>query len=308
MAGGRRRAWFDRGCEAFKRSFPELAASLPFEQFYVCPICLHAFDEAALVHGTVTREHAPPESVGGTRVALTCRRCNSDGGSEADSDMRREADILGFANGALREIHADMETDGAQIPIRLSFSGNGISVAAVPWATHPVDHQKVMDRFARASAGADPSSLRFTVTLEEYSRNRAAASWLRSAYLLFFASLGYRFIWRPELDVVRTRIQNPDGDEPTAFRLTKPKPVPAPALCRIDTTERFRSYALLWGHHAVFLPRFSDRGLYGRLATMGEVAEASITGVQYPWPKGGPTFLYDFAVPARPQEDSDATA
>ena len=131
----------------------------------------------------------------------------------------------------------------------------------------------------------------------------SAAGWLRSAYVLFFAALGYRFICRPELDEVRARIQNPERDEPTSFRLTRSEQS-APTLCRIDSPEPFRSYAMLWGHHAVFLPRFNDRGLYGRLAAMGDGAAASISGIQYPWPKRGPTFVYDLAAHNSPPSNA----
>src|SRR5689334_201417 len=128
MAAGRARAWFDQGCEAFKRSFPESAALIPFERFYVCPICLRAFDEVTLHDGAVTREHAPPESVGGTRVALTCKPCNDSSGSGADSDLRREADVIGFATGSMREVHAGFEVTGTTIPIRMSVAADKISL------------------------------------------------------------------------------------------------------------------------------------------------------------------------------------
>jgi hypothetical protein len=36
----RGQAWFDQGCDAFKRTFPRIAAKIPADRFYVCPICL----------------------------------------------------------------------------------------------------------------------------------------------------------------------------------------------------------------------------------------------------------------------------
>src|SRR5690348_9023542 len=93
--------WFRLGSEAFHRSFPAIAARVPLHRFYVCPICLRAFAEEALTDGLLTREHAPPRSVGGQRLALTCKSCNSTAGYAADSDLRREADLYDFASGKL---------------------------------------------------------------------------------------------------------------------------------------------------------------------------------------------------------------
>ena len=66
----------------------------------------------------------------------------------------------------------------------------------------------------------------FKVEFPEFSRERARVSWLRSAYLAFFATLGYRFIFRPELDVVRVRINDPKREEPRTFRIIRPESSP----------------------------------------------------------------------------------
>jgi NAD(P)-dependent dehydrogenase (short-subunit alcohol dehydrogenase family) len=70
------REWFVKGSEAFRRAFPTLAAEVPRDQFWVCPLCLHAFGEDALEARFLTREHVPPRSVGGKRMTLTCGPCN----------------------------------------------------------------------------------------------------------------------------------------------------------------------------------------------------------------------------------------
>ena len=43
-----------------------------------CPICLSDFDRLDVMAGTeVTLEHAPPKSLGGVPICLTCRPCNN---------------------------------------------------------------------------------------------------------------------------------------------------------------------------------------------------------------------------------------
>ena len=43
-----------------------------------CPICLSEFERLDVVAGTeVTLEHAPPKSLGGVPICLTCKSCNN---------------------------------------------------------------------------------------------------------------------------------------------------------------------------------------------------------------------------------------
>ena len=44
-------------------SLPEVAASIPADSVYVCPIYLKAFSEYALARKELTREHVPPKSL-----------------------------------------------------------------------------------------------------------------------------------------------------------------------------------------------------------------------------------------------------
>lgn len=290
-AGVRSRAWFDQGCDAFKRSFPLIARQVPAERFYVCPICLHAFSEEALALRVLSREDVPPKSMGGRKLVLTCRRCNSEGGHEADSHARREADLYDFATGDLREIKAGLTTASGSVPIRLSASGGGILMFGVPAATAPTTHAHVMGDFEDATRDGKWEGFSLKLAFPAFSPERARASWLRSAYLAFFAALGYRFIFRPELDMVRARIRDPRLDEPRTFRILRPESS-APALIRVEQPDVFRSYAMFYRRNVVFLPRYNDHGLYGRLA---EHPETTVTaaGIEYPWPTRRPTFYHD---------------
>jgi hypothetical protein len=98
---------------------------------------------------------------------------------------------------------------------------------------------------------------KFNVDFAGFNQSRAATSWLRSAYLAWFAALGYRFSFRPELDIVRDRIKNPESKEPATFPIIQPKPVTQPTLLCLDEPEPFRSYAMLYGRNVIFLPRRS---------------------------------------------------
>jgi len=297
----RRQVWFDRGCEAFKRTMsPRLVEQIPWERFYVCPLCFRAFNEVALTETVdpserLTAEHVPPESVGGRKMLLTCQPCNNEAGTEVDSHMRREADVQDFfIRSNLREIKAHLATDSGRVPIRLSRSASGVNMAAVVKAASRATHKAVMGDFEKAAVGDGWKNLRGTIQFPSYSPARASTSWLRSAYLAFFAALGYRFVWRPELDAVRGRIQNPELASPTTFRVTRREHA-EPMLVYVEAPEVSKSYMMLYGHNAVFLPHYNDRTLYERLAQLAQHPEVQLTfeGKTYPWPTDGPTFLHD---------------
>ena len=151
-----------------------------------------------------------------------------------------------------------------------------------------------MDHFG-AHVGQE-SGATFTIEFPAFSPKRAATSWLRSAYLAFFAALGYRFIFRPELDIVRAKIKNPEQDEPSRFRLISDESN-EPTLMRIEAPEALRSYVMLYDRNTVFLPRYNDHGFYERLAAYSPTLErTSFQGTQYPWPSHGPTFFHDLAL------------
>lgn len=284
--------WFDQACQSFKRTFPQIAAEIPVDRFYVCPICLVAFGEEALALRGLTREHVPPRSLGGKRIVLTCTACNSGAGHEADNHARREADLIGFATGAPTEMKAQLRTKAGRVPIRLSIADRNVSMLGVVKASSKAARDLVQGDCQGAVGEGNWQGFTFNIDFPGFSPDRAAASWLRSAYLVFFAALGYRFVYRQEMNVVRTRIQNPELKVLATFRLIRPENAPEPTLVYIQEPEAFRSYVMFYGHHAVFLPGYNDQHLYERLAEQ-RPGEITFSGKQYPWPQHGPIFLHD---------------
>lgn len=106
-----------------------------------------------------------------------------------------------------------------------------------------------------------------------------------------FATLGYRFIGRTELDVVRERIRNPGCIDNLRFRVVLRKPAEVPRLMHINDPEPFRSYAMIYGRNVVCLPRYADSALYTRFGAQ-PAGEVMFTGDTYPWPTQ-PEFLHD---------------
>ncbi|MDY6856806.1 MAG: HNH endonuclease, partial [Thermodesulfobacteriota bacterium] len=78
----KKQRFFDLGNKALNKLSAEYLAG------YVCPICGTEFLSDAIDSGDLTLEHAPPESLGGRAITLTCVKCNCPAGSSIDAAMR----------------------------------------------------------------------------------------------------------------------------------------------------------------------------------------------------------------------------
>src|SRR5215468_4293204 len=108
---------FQRGASAAQRytGSPEL---------YLCPICATAFPQSALLTDDpeLTREHVPPESVGGKVIALTCKCYNKTAGHSTDAAISGRAKLIRFVDvithavdgegGRLWELAVSVSTSG----------------------------------------------------------------------------------------------------------------------------------------------------------------------------------------------------
>jgi hypothetical protein len=288
--------WIMASRKALGRSFPELAQDFAADDSYLCPQCLTVRRESEIVdgHSIVTREHVPPSSLGGKRLILTCHSCNSSGGYGLESDMRREANVWDFYRGSLADVEARILTSSSAMPVRLSCIDRKIVSRGVPHAAHPDSFTRIEDDFVRGSLGENWREFTIEIEFEAFSPDRAAAGWLRTAYLAFFATFGYRFILRPELNAVREKIRDPLGTALAAFRLRSPGFSAAPQLMCVTSPTRLRSYVLRYRNYWVFLPFYGDHGLYERLAAREPQASEVSSGFVHPWPINGPTFLHDY--------------
>jgi hypothetical protein len=60
----------------------------------------------------------------------------------------------------------------------------------------------------------------------------------------------------------------------------------------IEEPGAFRSYAMFYGHQAVFLPDRKDHEFYARIAKEPP-GMRTFTGGEFYWPSNGPTFFWD---------------
>ena len=172
-----------------------------------CPICLSKFERLDVVAGTeVTLEHAPPKSLGGVPICLTCKSCNNkasliDHHAHLSAKARNEwaegqgAPIVVDLFGHKRSYRFIPRDSNAPFPARKHLFRNGtIQLGSLPPKEH-LDANKGMS---------------FRIPQRD---DYEFVSMIKSAYLMVFSLMGangYKFAENIGLQPVREQIMNPE--------------------------------------------------------------------------------------------------
>ena len=170
-----------------------------------CPICLSVFTSSDVTAGKVTLEHAPPESLKGSAICLTCSQCNNNASHvdqhailskrafddwSAGKGARVEIDFLGFKTSS-RYIPSDPKSP---LPTQVrQLHGGSIKLDTLP-PKEKLDVNK---------------GIRFRIPS---SPHYDSVSMIKSAYLMVFSLMGeggYKFAESVALQPVREQIMNP---------------------------------------------------------------------------------------------------
>jgi hypothetical protein len=176
-------------------------------------MCLGQFSKADLEDSSpnmLTLEHAPPESVGGQGIALTCKRCNSIAGHDVDfhlGERLREVESRSFLpnttirvratnNGLTVQATINVEADGTLKMTHSKSNNNPTKVEAFAEAVNPIDNPMVEIEFQKSKT----TFRGFEIGL------------LKTAYILAFAKFGYSFILDGVYNIIRAQLNQPDLD------------------------------------------------------------------------------------------------
>ena len=211
----RRSRIFDRGVAALRNV---VSVSLD-EDRYACPLCMRAFTRQHLEQGFLSLEHVPPRSMGGRPLVLTCVDCNSGAGHTIDAAAHRRAEMWRFA----RVVGKDEGSYSA--PLRMKIKGEKLTVrATLGGATNDLRLDQELN---------NPESLRRL--REALQKHASEGTWreigpinlgmltgfhdllsrlsdLKTAYLLAFATFGYRYAFSKQLEPVRRQLANPEHE------------------------------------------------------------------------------------------------
>jgi HNH endonuclease len=268
-------SWWKKGAAAAER------IGLPV--LYFCPLCLTGYSEEE-APGYLTLEHVPPQALGGRRLVLTCKTCNSEAGHQLDCHAIIEEQA--------RRVVAD-ETYGRN-PVRVSFGGVNVNAelsrdgVVNQISILPHNPPGRVEEFATAArTWGDGTEISVTFK-RQYEARRAMISWLRSAYLAAFARFGYRYIARDVLQPVRDQIQNPERELITNF-LSVTRELTGRQLSVIHEPASAKGIAVSMDGRVVLLPFWdNDYDLYTRLGR----GPVQLRGQLLGWPER-PEFRLD---------------
>lgn len=275
-------AWFDAGTAAFERVFPGARArAFPeLENPYICPLCRRPFASVGLADGTLTFEDAPPRSYGGKPVALTCKPCNNSFGSSVDASLARyDSQFLSPCTIAI---------GGVEVSAYQEIRKGGRNFTIPQNQNDP----KAVDRFNTVLDTKDPAAwadLHLTLKWDHVKRRRADVAWLKSAYMVAFATWGYMYAFAPGLKIVQRQLEQCDEAIITHFKLTN---VAASRKSRglfyVRSPHELEGVAVWMGQHIVLLPPDGrDMTFYERIAPLiGRADNISLQGDAYYWPTG----------------------
>lgn len=275
--------WFKQGIEAFALARPDAP------RLYCCPICIRGFDSL----NKLTIEHVPPKSVGGKTLVLTCKDCNNRSGYLLDAHVRKGRDMREIAQGR-RETWIKLNQFGHTITTKALFGPGGIFITGVPEKSDPEAHRSL---FAKLDEVAAKGSKDWQFSIELSVRHnpwREAVGWLRVAYLYAFAALGYNFIMRPELNIIREQFQRPNERvAPYAIKHTE-SPL-GDGLNFVHSPIELCSIVIILGVNMFFFPAFIEASkFYERLSIYPSGGQKlSITGTHIELPRR-PWFEFDY--------------
>jgi hypothetical protein len=286
------RSWFNKGVAALQRVVPDAPLC------YGCPLCRRGFPEQKI--DLLTCEHVPPASLGGHRLILTCKDCNGRAGGKSgiDTHARRAEHVLDFAVGTMETPRpAECSVGSLKQRVEVYRSSGGLFIRGLPGNNPPETTRQIQQAMERMMIGQGHS---FTISLskETYSEPHERVSWLRAAYLAAFAALGYRYILRNGLNLVRQQIFEPDKKIIECFSISDPDASPERRLIiLVSEPDWVRDLAVAMGRHIVLLPPLytNDTDFYERLGSaVAAGSKAELKGnQQLTWPRG-PAFVLDF--------------
>jgi HNH endonuclease len=266
----------------FRRGATAVQQYIGTDKFYICPLCMQGFTEAAIDAGQLTIEHVPPKSLGGRGILLTCSECNTSSGHSLDAALHRRDEQRRFSetvlgNDASYRGPAKWEADGERLNVEIYRDGKFLTIAGDPRRNSSAVIERMME--SRSLNGRLTSDIR-------YHRRRAAIGDLRTAYLAALALLGYRYAFHSVFNPIREQITKPDLKIMDRWWISLDPETPvARQIFEVATPH---CVLVQFDRVAVFLPiPGSSDDLYEQLATISKSdRRMQIRGDLLGWPSG----------------------
>ncbi len=214
---------------------------------YICPICLTRYSTVEEhPDNPLTLEDAPPKSLGGKPVVLTCKKCNNTAGYKIDVHLvnrLRELDDQQFLPGTDLPVTIKIDDETFRAKIQVDEKGT-MSVLHSNKNNHPEKLQEAMKNVTKGMR-ISPEFIKTKVIPEnlEYAL-------LKTGYILAFAKYGYSLMLDPCYDIVREQLLNPEMQLfPVGFWLSPREEVPQGVFMITDK-----------GYESIVIIFFADTG------------------------------------------------
>ncbi len=186
---------------------------LEFSETYICPLCLDQFQKSDLISSTtknfLTEEDAPPEKLGGSRIALTCKDCNSRAGHQIDNHLInriREIDDSNFYKNSKQ--FGSIEYEGKKVTAEITSNGDGTLTVL-----HQIkkNNPTLLDKFIYGIKNKTVGPV-LNLKPRDYKviSDRVNLALLKTNYIINFAKFGYIFILDDHYKSIREQIKDMD--------------------------------------------------------------------------------------------------
>lgn len=170
---------------------------------YICPICLNKFDSSQL--SELSLEDAPQASLGGNKIAITCKKCNNTCGHEIDSHLVNfikyieEKEFLPDSDRRVK-IFDDEKIVNATLEVGNHRELKIIIPDKINNPTTLSNHISKMKE--RVIIDIQNNSLKIDM-------KKVSVAILKNAYILLFAKFGYSFLLNKFYNQLREQILEP---------------------------------------------------------------------------------------------------
>lgn len=181
------------------------------DKTYICPICTGLFDENSIFQSStnyLTLEDAPPKSLGGSQVALTCYSCNNGLGTDIDwhlSEKITELDYQEKITGSELKAKFSLGKYTVNGKIQVQHNDNA-RILVSPKNNNPA---MVAGFNKLAKKGSTPS---MTLNKSRVNSKKIQIALLKSAYILMFEKFGYSFLFNNQYSRVRKQLLDPSSN------------------------------------------------------------------------------------------------
>ena len=161
---------------------------------YMCPFCKENFigiyQDNVFCTSEFTLDHYPPQSVGGKKKALVCKKCNNNYGLEVDHVLEDYLKSKSFVSQGSEKVRTSFQYSDTKGKYKGQIYWNkGALVMELPFKKYPLAKEWVSKRHTV------DSKINFTFSVP--SDKLLIRALLRVAYLIFFEFRGYEFVIHP---------------------------------------------------------------------------------------------------------------